>query len=65
MYIPPLYTRTGTLITPEPPPNRGLAFKAAKETVLEIQATDKSSNSTKKLLPPPSDGRGSRVDILV
>ncbi len=68
MYIPPLYSRTGTIITPEPPPNRGVGFKAATDTILEIQPikqTSTTQNTTKKLLPPATDGRGSRVDILV
>ncbi len=68
MYIPPLYTRTGTIITPEPQANRGPGFKPATQPSDEIKTikTINSENTTgKKLLAPPTDGRGSRVDILV
>ncbi|WP_419901647.1 hypothetical protein [Kiloniella sp.] len=56
------------MITPEPPPNRGAGFKAATDTILEVQPIKQTSsalNTTKKLLPPATDGRGSRVDIIV
>lgn len=68
MYIPPLYTRTGTIITPEPQANRGPAFKSATQSTDEVKTikTINSEDTTgKKLLAPPTDGRGSRVDILV
>ncbi|MFD2207263.1 hypothetical protein [Kiloniella antarctica] len=68
MYIPPLYSRTGAVVTPEPPPNRGAGLKAAADTILEAQPIKQISsgnNSNQKTLPPATDGRGSRVDILV
>ncbi|WP_299373964.1 hypothetical protein [uncultured Kiloniella sp.] len=68
MYIPPIYTRTGTIITPELRADRGPAFKPATADTIEVQkikTINPDNSGSQKLLAPPTDGRGSRVDILV